>query len=298
MAEPPKNDDRAAMKKILLPLGGVALLVVLVAVLASLSGGSGRAMSDGSNGTENDPDLRPISSGVQFRIISTGNGPPAPPGARVKVNYTGWLTNGSVFDSSTGAVFNLPDLVAGWQEGIPGMKVGEVRKLVIAPEKGYGSKDRPKIPGNSTLIFEIVLAEIMDESGGTTGKAVPQTLSDGTKPTDEDPNLIALKPGLHIRDIKEGTGNAVPPGSKVKIHYTGWLKTTGKAFDSSYKTGQPAVFSLSGLIKGWQDGIPGMKPGGVRKLVIAPELGYGMNATGDIPPNSTLVFEVELIGVP
>ena len=101
--------------------------------------------------------------------------------------------------------------------------------------------------------------------------------------------------GLEIWDSKEGEGDAVKPGATVTVHYTGWL-TSGKQFDSSVG-GKPITFPLNRVIKGWQDGIPGMKPGGVRRLKIPANLGYGAAGAGaDIPPNATLVFEVELIG--
>jgi FKBP-type peptidyl-prolyl cis-trans isomerase len=100
--------------------------------------------------------------------------------------------------------------------------------------------------------------------------------------------------GLEIWDVKEGTGEAVKPGGTVTVHYTGWL-TDGKQFDSSVGS-RPVSFPLRGVIQGWQEGIPGMKPGGVRRLKIPSELGYGKQGAGsDIPPNATLVFEVELI---
>lgn len=103
------------------------------------------------------------------------------------------------------------------------------------------------------------------------------------------------KSGLEIWDVKEGKGDAVKPGATVTIHYTGWL-TDEKAtkFDSSVDRGQKATFPLDDLIKGWQEGIPGMKPGGVRRLKIPAELGYGERARGKIPANSVLVFEIEL----
>ncbi|WP_407936139.1 FKBP-type peptidyl-prolyl cis-trans isomerase [Gemmata algarum] len=96
-------------------------------------------------------------------------------------------------------------------------------------------------------------------------------------------------------DVKEGKGDAVKAGATVTIHYTGWL-TDDKAtvFDSSVTRGEKVTFSLDDLIKGWQEGIPGMKPGGVRRLKIPAELGYGVRARGKIPANSVLVFEIEL----
>ena len=107
------------------------------------------------------------------------------------------------------------------------------------------------------------------------------------------------KSGLEIWDVKVGKGDAVKPGDKVTVHYTGWL-TDAKAtkFDSSLDRGKPISFPLNRVIKGWQEGIPGMKPGGVRRLKIPATLGYGEKGAGDdIPPNATLVFEVELISV-
>ncbi|QEG25751.1 FK506-binding protein [Gemmata obscuriglobus] len=103
------------------------------------------------------------------------------------------------------------------------------------------------------------------------------------------------KSGLEIWDVKEGTGEAVKPGATVTIHYTGWL-TDDKAtkFDSSLDRGKKATFPLGRLIKGWQEGIPGMKPGGVRRLRIPADLAYGDEDKGIIPAGSTLVFEIEL----
>ncbi len=101
--------------------------------------------------------------------------------------------------------------------------------------------------------------------------------------------------GLMVWDVKEGSGDAVKSGGKVKVHYIGWL-TNGKKFDSSRDRNEPIEFGLNQVIKGWQQGIPGMKPGGVRRLKIPSELGYGQRGAGaDIPPNSVLVFEVELL---
>jgi len=104
---------------------------------------------------------------------------------------------------------------------------------------------------------------------------------------------------LQIEDLTVGTGAEAKKGSNVSVHYTGWL-TDGKKFDSSKDHGQPFSFALGRgqVIQGWDDGVAGMKVGGKRKLTIPPELGYGTaGAGGVIPPNATLVFEVELLGV-
>jgi FKBP-type peptidyl-prolyl cis-trans isomerase FkpA len=110
--------------------------------------------------------------------------------------------------------------------------------------------------------------------------------------------------GLQYADIKVGTGAAAHAGQKVAVHYTGWLKgrlgMQGKQFDSSRDRGEPFRFMLGAgdVIPGWDEGVQGMKVGGLRKLIVPPALGYGTKGAGDaIPPNATLVFEVELLGL-
>jgi FKBP-type peptidyl-prolyl cis-trans isomerase FkpA len=108
---------------------------------------------------------------------------------------------------------------------------------------------------------------------------------------------VKTKSGLQYEDLVVGSGSEAKDGKTVKVHYTGWL-TDGTKFDSSLDRGEPFELSLPGqVIKGWNEGIPGMKVGGKRKLLIPPDLGYGASETGPIPANSTLVFEVELLQV-
>ncbi|MGL4423998.1 MAG: FKBP-type peptidyl-prolyl cis-trans isomerase [Gemmataceae bacterium] len=103
--------------------------------------------------------------------------------------------------------------------------------------------------------------------------------------------------GLKVWDVVVGTGSPVPNQAKVRVHYTGWL-TDGKVFDSSISRGQPIEFPLNGVIKGWQNGIPGMQPGGTRRLSIPGPMAYGAGGIpGTIPPNATLIFEVQLLEV-
>jgi FKBP-type peptidyl-prolyl cis-trans isomerase FkpA len=110
--------------------------------------------------------------------------------------------------------------------------------------------------------------------------------------------------GLEFQDLVAGTGAGASAGHQVTVHYTGWLQnpdgSAGKKFDSSLDRGQPFVFSLGAgrVIRGWDEGVAGMKVGGKRKLIIPASLGYGsQGAGGVIPPNATLIFEVELLGV-
>lgn len=106
--------------------------------------------------------------------------------------------------------------------------------------------------------------------------------------------------GLQYWDIRVGTGEVAKEGSHVRVHYTGWL-TNGKKFDSSVDAGTPFTFTIGNgeVIKGWDEGVTGMKVGGKRQLRIPPELGYGANGTpgGEIPANATLIFDIQLLGV-
>jgi Domain of Unknown Function (DUF1080)/FKBP-type peptidyl-prolyl cis-trans isomerase len=104
-----------------------------------------------------------------------------------------------------------------------------------------------------------------------------------------------LPSGLHYVDLVEGTGAVVPPGATVKVHYTGTL-ADGRKFDSSRDRGEPATIPLTTVIAGWREGIPGMKVGGRRKLIVPPELAYRARGFGRVvPPNALLVFDVEVL---
>jgi FKBP-type peptidyl-prolyl cis-trans isomerase FkpA len=109
--------------------------------------------------------------------------------------------------------------------------------------------------------------------------------------------------GLQYEDVTVGSGDEASAGNQVSVHYTGWLYENGEAgrkFDSSKDRGQPFEFGLGGgqVIRGWDEGVQGMKVGGTRRLVIPPALGYGARGAGGvIPGNATLLFEVELLGV-
>ena len=110
---------------------------------------------------------------------------------------------------------------------------------------------------------------------------------------------VTTSSGLKYVDQVVGTGDAAVAGKTASVHYTGWLEN-GKKFDSSVDRGQPFSFPLGAgrVIKGWDEGVEGMKVGGKRKLTIPSELGYGpRGAGGVIPPNATLIFDVELVGV-
>jgi FKBP-type peptidyl-prolyl cis-trans isomerase len=119
-------------------------------------------------------------------------------------------------------------------------------------------------------------------------------------PTKVTGDGVKTASGLQYWDIKVGTGAVAQDGSHVTVHYTGWL-TTGKKFDSSVDAHSPFDFTIGKgeVIKGWDEGVTGMKIGGKRQLRIPPDLAYGASGTpgGPIPPNATLIFDIQLLGV-
>jgi FKBP-type peptidyl-prolyl cis-trans isomerase FkpA len=126
----------------------------------------------------------------------------------------------------------------------------------------------------------------------------------GSAEEKKDAKVVTTDSGLKYQDLKEGTGDAAKSGDVVEVQYTGWLTddgtTPGKKFDSSKDHGgDPFKFKLGAgrVIKGWDEGVAGMKPGGTRKLIIPSSLGYGDDGSGPIPPKATLIFEVELVRI-
>jgi FKBP-type peptidyl-prolyl cis-trans isomerase len=123
--------------------------------------------------------------------------------------------------------------------------------------------------------------------------------ADTSAPSKTKGKPVTTPSGLKYWELKKGSGAVAKAGDSVQVHYTGWL-TEGKKFDSSVDRGSPFAFKLGAgmVIKGWDEGVAGMKVGGKRQLHIPAELGYGARGAGDaIPPNADLIFDVELLGV-
>ena len=120
---------------------------------------------------------------------------------------------------------------------------------------------------------------------------------EGTKLTDFEPRTEPVAE-LEIVDIEVGTGEEVPVGATITAHYTGALVKNGIIFQSSHDFGEAITFPLDRVIAGWTQGVPGMRVGGVRRLIIPSEMAYGsVRAAANIPPNSDLVFDIELVAI-
>ena len=243
---------------------------------------------------ENNMDSKTIktSSGLEYKDIIVGEGDSPEVGDKVVVHYTGTLEDGTKFDSSKdrGQPFEFAigvgQVIRGWDEGVITMKPGGNRILTIPSDLAYGERGAGKlIPPGATLIFDVELIEVKKKFIDT----------DFSLPGEE----IKTESGLIMIEHVEGDGVKPQVGQVVFVHYTGML-ADGTQFDSSHDRGQPIRFNVGKgkVIKGWDEAILDMRVGSKRTLVIPPELGYGQRGAGRaIPPNATLIFEVELLDI-
>lgn len=136
-----------------------------------------------------------------------------------------------------------------------------------------------------------------NETGTTESGEAPAATTPSTVPGVKA-GTVTLPSGLQYEDLVPGDGPVAEMGSQASVHYTGWL-TDGTKFDSSLDRGEPLTFQIGTgeIIQGWNEGVRGMKVGGKRKLTIPSHLGYGSRGRPPIPPNATIVFEIELVGV-
>lgn len=158
---------------------------------------------------------------------------------------------------------------------------------------------------SSFALSAMVIWEQFIKKDDSSKNAETSQITDQTKPKEDalqgtklaDFTPVEKVDKLQIIDLKEGDGEAVQAGATVTAHYTGALAKDGTIFQSSHDMGQPIAFPLSGVIKGWQDGVPGMKVGGKRRLLIPADQAYGSQSQQGIPANSDLVFDIELVKI-
>ncbi|MBX3271608.1 MAG: FKBP-type peptidyl-prolyl cis-trans isomerase [Sandaracinaceae bacterium] len=232
-------------------------------------------------------DAQRTASGLASKVLRAGTGDARPAVTdRVTVHYTGWTTDGRMFDSSRArgepATFALNQVIAGWTEGVQLMVVGEQRRLWIPQELAY--RGEPGAPAGM-LVFDVELISF------ETPPPPPPTPPDVA----EIPaNATRTESGLASRVLEAGTGTEHPTAtSAVRVHYTGWT-TDGRMFDSSIVRGQPATLLLNRVIPGWTEGVQLMVVGEKRRLWIPQELAY--RGQPGAPPG-TLVFDIELIEI-
>ncbi|MGJ8649814.1 MAG: FKBP-type peptidyl-prolyl cis-trans isomerase [Opitutaceae bacterium] len=236
-------------------------------------------------------DAEVTATGLASKVLEAGSGAGHPVAAdTVTVHYSGWTTDGKMFDSSVKrgqpTSFPLNRVIKGWTEGLQLMSIGEKRRFWIPADLAYGEKPGGGRPGG-LLVFdvELILVEKAPEP--------PKTPEDVAA----IPDSAEVRPsGLASRVLTAGTGSVYPTkDDMVTVHYSGWT-TDGQLFDSSVARGEPASFGLFQVIAGWTEGVQLMVEGETRRFWIPGKLAYGEKPQGGAP-GGTLVFDVQLIKI-
>lgn len=237
-------------------------------------------------------DAQRTASGLASKVLRPGTGTRHPQSwDEVAVTYTGWTTDGKMFDTSAAhgepATFGLGNVIKGWTEGLQLMVVGEARRFWIPAKLAYGESPRPGAPAGM-LVFDI---ELVDIAAGKGGIAAP---SDVAAPPSAATKTAS---GLAYLRLVKGSGKQHPhPRDRVRVHYSGWT-TQGKLFDSSVARGEPAEFALNSVIKGWTQGVQLMVVGDKTRFWIPGDLAYGNSPGRPGVPAGMLVFDIELIEI-
>lgn len=233
-------------------------------------------------------DAKKTKSGLVTKVLQKGHGTAHPaPQDKVRVNYTGWTTDGHMFDSSVvrgrPATFGVSQVIKGWTEGLQLMVEGEKRRMWIPAKLAYGAHPRPGAP-KGELVFDVELLGIIHQP------KPPSVPKDVKAPP---ANAKKTASGLSYRVLVKGKGKKHPTAqSRVTVDYTGWT-TDGHMFDSSVVRGQPATFNLGQVIKGWTEGVQLMVEGEKTRFWIPAKLAYGAHPRPGAP-KGMLVFDIEL----
>lgn len=235
-------------------------------------------------------DAKVTASGLATKVLTPGKGKDHPGQTdRVKVDYTGWTTDGKMFDSSvargTPTTFGVGEVIPGWTEALKLMVVGEKRRLWIPGKLAYG--DHPQMGGapSGPLTFDVELLDIVKPP------AVPEDVKGPPKTAKKTAS------GLYYRVLTPGKGKDHPTAtSRVTVHYSGWT-LDGKMFDSSVARGEPTTFGLNQVIKGWTEGVQLMVVGEKTRFWIPADLAYGDKPQRPGAPSGELVFDIELLNI-
>lgn len=236
-------------------------------------------------------DAAKTASGLASKVLKEGEGGDHPSANdSVRVHYTGWTTDGKMFDSSVvrgePAAFRLNGVIRGWTEGVQLMKKGEKRRFWIPPTLAYGERPRGGAPAGM-LVFDI---ELLDFTPGPKPPPAPEDVS--APPA----KAKKTKSGLAYRVLEKGKGTKHPKATdRVVVHYSGWT-TDGQMFDSSVVRGEPASFGLNGVIPGWTEGVQLMTEGEKTRFWIPAALAYGEKPRPGAPAGM-LVFDIELLEI-
>jgi FKBP-type peptidyl-prolyl cis-trans isomerase len=233
------------------------------------------------------------ASGMYYSIDEVGLGEAPGVGSFVEVKYNGKLLNGFEFDKTLDgktSIFSTVNLISGWQHLLLLLKEGGKGTFILPSRLGYGSQDVGSglIPGNSVLVFEIELVSIFDDQAEADEKIIQNYLADN------DLEAVAHESGIYYIITEEGEGESPVSNSTVEVKYKG-LITNGAVFKET-ADGETEIFDLDSFIEGWQIGIPLLKPGGKGTFLIPSALAFGEDGYGVIPPNTVLIFEIELVG--
>lgn len=236
-------------------------------------------------------DAQKTASGLASKVLQKGTGTVHPVAAdTVTVHYSGWTTDGRLFDSSVKrnekASFPLNRVIKGWTEGLQLMVEGEKRRFWIPAELAYGNDAVGGRPAGM-LVFDV---ELFNIKAAPKPPAVPEDVAAAPATAEKTAS------GLASRQLKAGSGKVHPKASdQVRVHYSGWT-TDGKLFDSSVLRDESIVFPLNQVIPGWTEGVQLMVEGETRRFWIPGKLAYGDSPPPGAPAG-TLVFDVELIDI-